>query len=772
MRLKSSVAVFVLLACCTLLALASAPAGAAQRIDLRVLLLGASGTEPTFGAWEAQLRREGVPYDEIVARRGHTPIRAETLSRRLEGGIEEGRYQAIVVAVGNLPVCEEGGCFSALSSEEWSAIAEYERTFHVRQISQYVYPAPEFGLNWPSSSGAFEGVSGRVTSEGESVFPYLRGPVSIGSGTWGYHSRPLEAGNFTTLVGDGEGDSILGIYRHAEGREELVGTFDGNQSQIQSQLLRHGELAWVTRGTYLGSQRNYLEMQVDDVFLPDDIWNATTHTTDYNPEDAVRMNAEDVTSAVEWSGSKGLRLDMVFNGGGSVEYRAEHGGSDPLLTAFRERASTFGWIDHTYDHPNLDCSTRVFIENEIDRNVTWATEAGFTVRSGELVTGEHSGLANLIPGNPGTIDPPEFDEASVSATGGTLAAGRYEWGITATDEGGETSASITTLTTSGSTSEVRLRWEAICHARTYKVYRRPSGGSWALVTTISQPERAFTDEGPVRVDYADRGGEGSAATPPSTNGARLSPYGQNPNFAEALRGSGVEYVASDASKPYPITPTRAEEATYPAGTSFVDGPARTVPRYPTNVYYNVATREQLLDEYNHLYLPPELGGVCVNTETTTCRSRAATWEEFVELESQLVFTHMMGNDPRPHYFHQTNLADSRAREGAVFYPVMNATLSLYERYFSTTSAPIQQLTHTQIGELLGRQSAWASVNASTVTGYIEGEEVVITNGERVAEPIPLSGTEFGSAYGGTRSGWDEDPAGTTRYRAATAWPRP
>jgi len=770
MRSKPTVAVIVLFACCALLALASASAAAAQRIDLRVLLLGASGTEPTFLAWEAQLRREGVPYDRIVASRGHTPITAETLSRRLEGGIEEGRYQAIVVAVGNLPVCE-ATCVSALSTEEWSAIAEYERTFHVRQISQYVYPAPEFGLNWPSASGAFEGVSGRVTAAGEAVFPYLRGPVSIGSGTWGYHSRPLEAGNFTTLVSDGEEDSIIGIYRHAEGREELVGTFDGNQYQIQSQLLRHGELAWVTRGTYLGSQRNYLETQVDDVFLPDDIWSTTSHTTDYNPEDAVRMNAEDVTRAVEWSRSTGLRLDMVFNGGGSVEYRAEHGGSDPLLTAFRERASTFGWIDHTYDHPNLDCSTRVFIEGEIDRNVTWAREAGFTVRAGELVTGEHSGLANLIPGNPGTIDPPEFDEASVSATGGSLGAGRWQYGITGTDEGGETVASTTVVTTSGSTSEVRLAWEAICHARTYKVYRRSSPeGTWHLLTTISQPERAFTDEGPVTIRYADRGGEGSAAAPPSTNGAVLSPYGQNPAFTEALEGTGIEDVATDASKPYPVTPTESSGPTYAAGATWVDGRARAVPRYPTNVYYNVATREELVDEYNHLYLPPELGGVCVNTEVTTCRSSAARWEDIVELESQLIFSHMMGNDPRPHYFHQTNLADSRASEGAVFYPVLNATLERYERYFSSSSAPIQQLTHSQIGELLGRQSSWASVNASTVVGYIEGEEVVVTNGERVAEPVPVSGTEFGSSYGGTRSGWDEDAAGTTRYRAATAWP--
>jgi hypothetical protein len=219
-----------------------------------------------------------------------------------------------------------------------------------------------------------------------------------------------------------------------------------------------------------------------------------------------------------------------------------------------------------------------------------------------------------------------------------------------------------------------------------------------------------------------------------------------------------------------VTPTESRGATYPAGSTWLDGRARAVPRYPTNVYYNVATREQLLDEYNYLYLPPELGGVCVNTEVTTCRSRAASWEEFVELESQLIFTHMMGNDPRPHYFHQTNLAQASSREGAVLYPVVDATVSLYERYFSATSAPIQQLTHAQIGDLLGRQSRWASANVRTVIGYIEREEVVVTNAERSALDVPLTGTEIGSSYAGGTSGWDEAPEGVNRYRAATAWP--
>ena len=38
-----------------------------QRIELRVLLIGATGNEPTFTAWKAELTREGVPFDALVA---------------------------------------------------------------------------------------------------------------------------------------------------------------------------------------------------------------------------------------------------------------------------------------------------------------------------------------------------------------------------------------------------------------------------------------------------------------------------------------------------------------------------------------------------------------------------------------------------------------------------------------------------------------------------------------------------------------------------------
>ena len=45
----------------------------------------------------------------------------------------------------------------------------------------------------------------------------------------------------------------------------------------------------------------------------------------------------------------------------------------------------------------------------------------------------------------------------------------------------------------------------------------------------------------------------------------------------------------------------------------------------------------------------------MNTAVTTCESTPATFQQIVESVSTNMFSHVMGNDPRPHFFHQTNI---------------------------------------------------------------------------------------------------------------------
>jgi hypothetical protein len=610
-------------------ALASTTFGAGQpaaRIDMRVLLLGATGQEPTFGAWKAELTREGVPFDAKIAD-DEAPFTDATFA---DDATHHARYQAVILATGDLvhQVSNADGTVSfpsALSDAEWAALAKFESTFGIRQFSDSTVPSPAHGLDPATSSGEQGGNTGQLTAAGLSVFPYLKGPVPIENPTastdvFGYQATPapqVAPASFQTLLSGPNNAAYLGVYTHADGREELVSTLDGNENQLHEELLRHGILDWVTRGVYLGYQRNYFAMEVDDVFLPDDRWDTTLERTLVDgpttaPDEVtcaeapapagtpecrpIRMVPADVTRLLDWQRANGVKLDMIFNGGGSDEFKADNGGSDPLADAFLPNASAFHWIDHTFTHENLDAASQQTIVSQIADNVRWAQTHGIAVDPAELVTGEHSGL-------------------------------------------------------------------------------------------------------------------------------------HNPAMPAALAATGVSWLAADNSR---------------EPTPYAIGAAETVPRFPTNVYYNVATQAEQLDEYNDIYLPPSLGGRCVASATNTCRTAPATWTDFVDSEADIALRHVMDNDPRPHYAHQSNLA-----EDGVLYPFLDELLQRYRLYFKPD---LVQLPLAQIGQTLQRQAAWsAAVAAGRVDGYLQDGAVHVDVASTMQ--VPITGTPAGEPYGGDRSGW-------------------
>jgi hypothetical protein len=796
------------------------------RIDLKVLLVGTSATEPDFVAWQAALQREGVPFDTVVGA-SHTPITTATLTGpTLADGTQEGKYQAVIMSIAGDTDCGTGTCVSDLSASESAALESYEQQFEVRQITGDAYPSTTNGLNTPTTSGALDGVQGSLTADGQKVFPSLKGAVPMDTGTFGYEATPISTTNFDTLVSGPGNSSLVGVYTHPDGVQEMVETFNQNQYQLQSELLRHGALAWATRGVYFGDQRNYLDTNIDDNFLADDSWDTTAHTTDYDPAAALREGPSDVDYAATWSAANNFRIDELFNGGGSVQFAGN--GTDPLLTEFKKTdpatgkpyTSDFGWINHTWDHPNLDqgCATQNDIEAEIQQNTAWGSSAaGLNLTSttdpavalgaenpGVLVTGEHSGLANLLPGNPGIIDPPAFDETPTTAAGGTLPAGTYTYAITDqfSPSGGESTGSQTqiTLTAPGS---VTLSYDAVCHAADYKIYRELTGSNaWTLVSTIPAvtDTSAFanpvsttdtTGGGPLPQSYTDSGSTGTATTaPPTVNGAVESAYEQNQTLDAAFKAAGIKTFGSDSSKPYPnpadatFANGSAPATQYPDGATFTEptSGAQAEARYPTNIYYNVSTEAQEVDEYNHLYLPSSLGGACTDSSTTTCLTAPATFADIINSITQGMLQHILGNDPRPDYFHQTNMMGSPPAGNpttgtppatnptvgdGLYYSTMNQLLKQYSSYYNV---PVQQLTSTQIAQLLAQQATWAA--NTQVSGYIQGNQVTITNGGAAAD-VPLTGiSSVGSSYGGTQSGWANEAAGSTTYTAQSTWPAP
>ncbi len=359
---------------------------------MRLLLLGLTGTEPAYDAWMQWLTRTGVPFDAV-------PLKdlAEPLQFIDEDGCA--RFQGLILA--------EGGLIEiALEPSQRAVLERIERQLGLRRLTAYAVPGPEYGLSSAHWSGHMDDLDAVLTTAGREVFPYLRGRLPIDPGSWAHLASPARGDTFETLVAGPDQSALVGIHRHDDGREEMVQTFNANSAQAQGQALRRGQLAWLTGGTYVGFDRNYLSAQIDDVLMANHSWNVETHECDRRPEHSIRMRARDASDAARWARTRGVRLDLACNGAGSSSYPSQTGPDcDPLLAALRADRGAFGWINHTYQHLDLDDATQAQIEAEIERNFNWAAEAGIELEPGVLVTGAHTGLANLAATPPRAENP-------------------------------------------------------------------------------------------------------------------------------------------------------------------------------------------------------------------------------------------------------------------------------------------------------------------------------------------------------------------------------
>ncbi|GGV06687.1 hypothetical protein [Streptomyces spectabilis] len=224
----------------------------------------------------------------------------------------------------------------------------------------------------------------------------------------------------------------------------------------------------------------------------------------------------------------------------------------------------------------------------------------------------------------------------------------------------------------------------------------------------------------------------------------------NPNLDPALRDNGVRWLGSDNSRE-------------PGQRRL--GPSLTVPRYPMNVFYNAGRVEEQVDEYNWIYTRKSDGGsgLCENSPVTTCLDEPLDTttgyeDHIVPVESAIALGHALSGNPRPHFIHQSNLAEDR-----IAYPVLDRVLDAYDALY-TKAAPLVNLRMADIGAELRSRAAWdAALDAGRVTAYRVGDTVTVRAPAGVAATATMPtgtkqqlvvGTEtFGSAYAGRSSGW-------------------
>ncbi|MFE4867540.1 hypothetical protein [Streptomyces sp. NPDC056682] len=647
-------------------------AAPAPRIDLRVLVVSDGG--PATAAITAELDGEGTPYTVVdLGQSGRPVIDAAFLADTVDG-LPRAKFQAVVLPNDNpFPT----------GSAEMAALAAYETSYAIPQVDAYTYARPQVGLQTPTGggySGSVDGIQAQVTAAGRGgPFGYLNGSVPFEdnspsvSESYAFLSQPAAGADFTSYVqapipGKTGNGSLVGEYRH-DGRRELVVTFAYNQYQQQFKLLARGIVDWMTQDVRLGASRNYFAVHVDDVFAGDDRWdsalNCTPGDVDCPPgqgvQSAIRMTPDDVSNAVAWEKSHNFTLDLAFNGGGSVDYREEHSGSDPLADQLALNKDRFRWINHTYDHAFLGCqqnvtvvpwtcatnpdgSTRYVsqaeISKEISDNLQWAQSNQLPVQPDELITGEHSGMA-LLP---------------------------------------------------------------------------------------QQPQ-------------------------------------DNPYLAPTLAAEHINWLGADMSR------DPQQRAV---------GSALTVARYPINIFYNAGHVFEQVDEYNWIYTSRAQGGsgLCESLPNTSCLPApldpaTGYTAHIVPLETQVALGHVLGNDPRPHFIHQSNLAEDR-----IGYAVLNGVLDQYKALYAA-SAPLVNPRMKDIGAELRNRGVWnTAVKAGQVSAYRIGDRVTV----RAPAGVPVTATmpngtgqvlqngttAFGQAYAGSMSGWVAPESGQSTVTLALA----
>ena len=454
----------------------------------------------------------------------------------------------------------------------------YEAAYKVRQLSLYTYPGsyPEdYGLR---DAGAASGSADvRLAAGASSVFTDIKAgstlPIRY---AYNYPATVTPVAGMTTtpLLTDASG-RVLAATSTTAGRERLALTFAQNPYLLHTELLGYSLANWLTRGVHLGDYRRFNQLDIDDWFLADDVFDDVTKTLLYgafrlSASDAMALPAQMNALRSAYPAASAFKFAIMFNGSGAnlsapASCDANAGGVEPLTSVTLCLKNTFDWVNHTYDHENLDTTDYAFAVGQIKPNYDVAASLGLNLSRHTLLTGEMSGLG----------------------------------------------------------------------------YYNLSGSG-------------------IKTDY----GLGASNRP----------------FLQAAQDNGVWYVPSNHSVPSQV------DATCP--TCGIIHPLNNsiflVPRWPTNIFYDVTNPAQTAAAYNSVYGP---GG------TAAYWPAPLSYDQILDKESDIALNHWLSGSPFPHYMHQGNLRQY-APGHSLAYDWEEATLKKYSAF---STLPLNTLRWDDLG---------------------------------------------------------------------------
>ncbi|MEZ4606772.1 MAG: Ig domain-containing protein [Deinococcales bacterium] len=219
----------------------------------------------------------------------------------------------------------------------------------------------------------------------------------------------------------------------------------------------------------------------------------------------------------------------------------------------------------------------------------------------------------------------------------------------------------------------------------------------------------------------------------------------NANMLKAAKDLGIKYLAANRGWLSHTAECDTCGIVHPLEPSIM-----LIPRWPTNVFYNVTNPSEALSEFNHFYGP---NGIIRDGNGNVFFNHELNYEEYLDFESNMALYHVLTFSPYPHFFHQDNLREYSPGRSLI-YDWSEALLAKYDRYFAL---PILNLKWPDMAALVEEHTGFHESGVSGVW-YRDTNQVRLTS--------PKAATIFATGIGLTGAHWNYGNVKVAKQRLA------